>query len=71
MFRAYLIDKQVKCFLYPCPTEGPIKSQLSVCLSIRLSIFQFDIFLRNLIFSTMVDSWNILKLTEAFFPGEN
>ena len=71
MFTAYLIDKQVKRFLHPGSTEGPIKSQPSVCLSICLSFFQFNIFLRNLIFSTMVDSWNILKLTEAFFPGEN
>ena len=49
--------------------EVPTKSQLSVYLTVP----QFGFFLKNgllvffLIFGTMVDNWNILKLTELFF----
>ena len=48
------------------------KSQLSIYLSVP----QFGFFLKNgllvffLIFGTMVDNWNILKLTELFFFQE-
>ena len=47
MFPAYLIDKQVMHFLKPGPTEGPIKWRASACLSVHLSFFQLNIFLRN------------------------
>ena len=61
----------------PRPTEGPIKSLLSFCqffcLSICMSIRQFDIFLRNgsLVFS---DFWYVgrqmeyLKTDSSLFP---
>ena len=58
-------------FLEPCPTEGPEKSLPSVCLSISISEFLSGMgcyFFQ--IFCTMVEIWNISKLTEPFFPGK-
>ena len=37
----------LETFLDPCPSEGPIKSPLSGCLFVRLSIRQFGVFLGN------------------------
>ena len=50
--------------LNPRLTEGPIKSPLSLCLPVSLSVRQFSIFIRNgtlvfVIFGAMVDNWNI------------
>ena len=59
----------ISLYLDPSPMEVPTKSQLSVYLTVP----QFGFFLKNgllvffLIFGTMVDNWNILKLTELFF----
>ena len=59
----------ISLYLDPSPMEVLTKSQLSIYLSVP----QFGFFLKNgllvffLIFGTMVDNWNILKLTELFF----
>ena len=59
----------ISLYLDPSPMEVLIKSQLSIYLSVP----QFGFSLKNgllvffLIFGTMVDNWNILKLTELFF----
>ena len=37
----------LETFLDPCPSEGPIKSPLSGCLFVRLSVRQFGVFLGN------------------------
>ena len=57
-------------FLEPCLMEGPIKSLSSVCISISSSKFLSGIgcyFFQ--LFCTMVDIWNIYKLTEPLFLG--
>ena len=56
-------------FLEPCPTEALIKPLFSVCLSISSSPFLSGTgcYLFQ-IFCTIVDNWNIKKLTEHFFP---
>ena len=40
-------------------TEGPIKSLLSVCLSVNSAIFSETGDQIFLIFGTMIDSWNV------------
>ena len=59
-------------FLDPCATEGPIKSLLSVYLSVRPTVRHFsqEWFIVFSNFCTMLNNWNILKMTEAFFLGK-
>ena len=61
---------------HQCPMKGPIKKRFPVCLSVCLSISS-SAFLSGMggcyffqIFCTMVDYWNISKLSEPFFPGK-
>ena len=58
----------VNCFhmLDPRPTEGPIKSPLSVRPSVR-HFFQEWVISFFYFFCTLVDNWNMEKLTEASF----
>ena len=55
--------------------ESPYYRRSYKITAVCLSVQQFGIFLRNgslifLIFGTMVDNWNIQKLTEPFFLGK-
>ena len=58
----------------PRPTDDPIKSPLSVCPyvcpSFSSAFFSEMAQQLVLIYGTMVDNWNILKLAEPFFPGK-
>ena len=42
-----LLKYAIEALVGPRPTEGPIKSPLSVCPSVRLSTRQLGVFLRN------------------------
>ena len=57
-------------FLDSCSTEGPTKSLLSVCLSVSSAFFSGMGCYFFLIFCTIIDNRNILKLTKLLFPGK-
>ena len=72
---SFLWEFKGKHLLNPRPTEDTIKSQLSVSLSVSLSVHQFGIFLRNelSVLSDILHSsrWlECLKSNWAVFPGK-
>ena len=53
------VEIKTSRFLDPSPTEGPIKSSLSVCRSVISAFFSGVTHQFFLIFCMMVDNWNV------------